>query len=116
VYVGEETGRMEIYVQDFPPTGRKWQISTAGGQLAKWRADGRELFYREGTKMMSVEMRVKGGKLEAGIPKTLLDAPGYLPFYDVSRDGQKFLMAAGSAQQGPPPLMVVVNWAAVIKR
>jgi Tol biopolymer transport system component/predicted Ser/Thr protein kinase len=112
-YYGAETGRLEIYIQDFPPTRGKWQISTGGGQQVRWRADGRELFYREGSKVMSVEVKTNGGKLEAGIPKALFDAPSSYWFFNVSADGQRFLLQVPDETQ---PFTVVLNWPAAIKR
>jgi Tol biopolymer transport system component len=117
-YTGDETGRYEVYVQDFPPKGGKWQISTAGGFLSAWRADGRELFYWEGSKMMCVGVKTNAGRLEAGIPKFLFDAPRSHSdlIFDVSADGQKFLLVVPDEETGSPPITVVLNWQAGIKR
>ena len=112
-YAGKETGKNEVYVQDFPPKGGKWQISTAGGNYPFWRADGRELFYLDGSKLMSAEVNTNAGKFEAGIPKLLFDMPKGAYFGGFSADGQKFLLL----EQGPPqPFTVVLNWPAGIKR
>ena len=115
-YIGDETGRWEVYVQEFPPKGVKSQISTAGGDEPKWRADGRELFYREGSKVVSVEVKTNARKLEAGIPKPLFDVPGSTDF-DISADGQKFLVVVPNEDpDSPQPFTVVTNWLAGIKR
>jgi Tol biopolymer transport system component len=112
-YVGDETGRGQIYVQDFPPNGAKWQISTASGYFPRWRADGRELFYRQDSKVMSVDVTTSAGKLEAGIPKSLFDVPNSDRRFDVSADGQRFLMIVPNEDMGPPqPFTVVLNWPA----
>jgi Tol biopolymer transport system component len=63
-YVGTETGSNEVYIQDFPPKGGKWQISTAGGVRSGWRADGRELFYRQGDYFLSASRSL----LPSGVP------------------------------------------------
>jgi Tol biopolymer transport system component len=118
-YAGMETGGRGVYVQDFPPKGGKWQISTAGGERPKWRADGRELFYRQGFKMMSVEVKTSAGKLEAGKPELLFDVPRSHndPMFDVSADGQKFLLVVDNEDAGSPQsYTVVLNWQAGIKR
>jgi len=118
-YIGWETGKPEIYIQNFPPRGGKWQISTAGGYRPKWRADGRELFYREGSKMMSVDVKTNAGRLEAGNPKLLFDAPRSRRdmVFDVSADGQKLLLLVSNEETGAPhPITVVLNWQAGIKR
>jgi Tol biopolymer transport system component len=53
-YVSDESGRPEIYVQPYPGPGGKWQISADGGIEPVWNANGRELFYRSGNRMMAV--------------------------------------------------------------
>jgi len=117
-YVGEETGRMEVYVQDFPPKGRRWRISTAGGEIAKWRGDSRELFYREGSKMMSVAVSATTDNVEFGIPKPLFDAPPPLdPYFDVTPDGRKFLLIVPNTDATTAAsFTVVLNWPAGIKK
>jgi len=116
-YVGEETGKREVYVQDFPPNGGKWQISTGGGAQPRWRADGRELFYWNGSKVMAGEMRPAGSRLEPGVPKPLFEAPGSNPFFDVTSDGQKFLLQVPNEAAGPPqPFTIVLNWPAANRR
>jgi Tol biopolymer transport system component/DNA-binding winged helix-turn-helix (wHTH) protein len=115
-YAGEETGRREIYIRSFPPQGGKWRISSAGGSWPKWRGDGRELFYLQGGTIMSVEVRTSAEGLQAGLPQVLFDVPGAYP-YDVSRDGQKFLVNIPNQDPVPPqPITVVLNWPAGIKR
>jgi len=117
-YVGEETGRMEVYVQDFPPKGRRWRISTAGGEIAKWRGDGRELFYREGSKLMSVRVSASANTVEFGIPKPLFDAPPPLdPYFDVTPDGRKFLLIVPNTDPATAAsFTVVLNWPAGIRK
>jgi Tol biopolymer transport system component/predicted Ser/Thr protein kinase len=117
-YMGAETGRLEIYIQDFPRAGGKWQISTGGGNMAEWRGDGRELFYREPfDKLMSVEVKTSAGRLEAGVPKLLFNLPGPILFFAVSADGQRFLLQVPDESLGPPrPFTVVINWPDAIKK
>jgi Tol biopolymer transport system component len=70
-YTSNESGRAEIYVQTFPGTGGKWQVSTAGGNDASWRADGKELYYRAADqKLMAVDIQA-GSNFQAGIPRAL---------------------------------------------
>jgi Tol biopolymer transport system component len=97
-YATDETGRREVFVQAYPGPGGKWRVSSAGGGQPAWRADGRELFYRasDGT-LMAVPIRVEGAGLDAGTPVALFNRPtvNYSPFrnsYDVSPDGQRFLV------------------------
>jgi hypothetical protein len=113
-YVSNESGRAEVYVQSFPGPGGKWQISSSGGSDARWRADGKELFYRApDQKLMAVEIR-GGDTLEAGVPQPLF--PGrvvsgparnkYLP----APDGQRFLFVAPLGREAMTPTTVVLNW------
>jgi len=109
-------------VQPYPGPGGKWQISTEGGTEPVWNSNGRELFYRSGRKMMAVEIATKPG-FTAGKPRVLfegeyLPTPGTFPNYDVSHDGQRFLMIkpkdAGDA--APAQINVVLNWFEELKR
>jgi serine/threonine-protein kinase len=122
VYVSDESGRFEIYVQPYPGQGSKWQISTEGGTEPVWNRNGRELFYRSGDKMMAVDISTQPS-FAAGKPKVLftgqyLPTPGTLSNYDVSPDGQRFLMIKpGESTEAPPTqINVVLNWFEELKR
>jgi len=118
VYRSNESGRFEVYVQGFPPTGGKWQISTAGGDEPKWRDDGQELFYLEGNNMMAVEVQPSRTPFEAGVPRKLFEAPLVSEIrrnrYLVSRDGQKFLLLTPAARDSRP-ISVILNWTAALR-
>jgi dipeptidyl aminopeptidase/acylaminoacyl peptidase len=116
----DESGRDEIYVQPYPGTG-KWQISTEGGTEPLWNRNGRELFYRSGDKMMGVEITTQP-EFSAGTPKALFEGR-YQPSpilnnYDVSPDGQRFLMLKPSEtrEAAPTQINVVLNWFEELKR
>jgi dipeptidyl aminopeptidase/acylaminoacyl peptidase len=116
VYVSNESGRYEIYVQPYPGPGGKWQISTEGGTEPAWNPNGRELFYRSGNKMMAVDIATQPG-FAAGTPRMLFEgqyqpSPVVVANYDVSPDGQRFLMLKPSeqAQAAPTQINVVLNW------
>jgi serine/threonine protein kinase len=118
-YASNESGRFEIYVQPFPGPGGKWQISTSGGIQPRWARGGRELFFvaPEG-RIMSVEIRT-GTTVEAGTPRALFatplkNAPG--PPYDVSSDGQRILLNRPIGEESSPPITLVQNWTALLKR
>jgi Tol biopolymer transport system component len=121
-YVSDESGRPEIYVLPYPGPGGKWQISTEGGKEPVWNRNGRELFYRSGSKMMAVEI-VTHPSFVAGKPRMLFEGP-YLatpltsPYYDVAPDGQHFLMLKPTeqAQAAPTQINVVLNWFEELKR
>jgi eukaryotic-like serine/threonine-protein kinase len=121
-YISDESGRYEIYVQPYPGPGGKWQISTEGGTEPMWNPNGRELFYRSGDKMMVVELTTQPG-FAAGTPRMLFEGP-YVPTpttppnYDISPDGQRFLMLkpSESAESALTQIIVVQNWFEELKR
>jgi serine/threonine protein kinase/Tol biopolymer transport system component len=121
-YISNESGRYEVYVQPYPGPGGKWQISTEGGTEPVWNPNGRELFYRSGNKMMAVDITTQPG-FAAGTPRMLFEglydpAPFPIANYDVSRDGQRFLMLKPSeqAQAAPTQINVVLNWFEELKQ
>jgi serine/threonine-protein kinase len=113
-YQSDETGRFEIYVKPFRGPGRKQSISTKGGTGPVWAPDGRELFYREGDKMMAVA--VKTDSEFVGAKPMLLFKGRYSSDtiranYDVSPDGRRFLMVKASEQESAlTQINVVLNW------
>jgi dipeptidyl aminopeptidase/acylaminoacyl peptidase len=122
-YISDESGRPEIYVKPYPGPGGKWQISTEGGSEPAWNHNGRELFFRSGSKMMAVEVTTLP-TFSAGKPKLLFEGQ-YVPVqaglmstaYDVSPDGQRFLMIkAGEQAQAPSQINVVLNWFEELKQ
>ena len=112
-FESSESGTQEIYVQNFP-SGGKTPVSNKGGRTPEWRGDGKELFYitPEG-KMTAVEIKL-GGTVEPAVPKELFDVvtAGALPTarYDVTADGQRFLILKGQVDPNPSSLTVVLNW------
>jgi Tol biopolymer transport system component len=119
-YQSNETGDDEIYVQAFPGKERKWPVSVKGGTRPIWSRDGKELFYiAADKKLMAVDVK-SGAGFERGNPKPLFQArmrpgPGY-PGFAVSSDGKRFLLAAPVEPGANPPMTVVVNWHAGVKR
>jgi Tol biopolymer transport system component len=121
-YVSDESGRWEVYVQPYPGPGGKWQISTEGGMEPTWNPNGRELFYRTGDKMMAVDITTEPN-FKAGKPKVLFErhyepTPATGTNYDVSPDGQRFLMLKPSEQEtaAPTQINVVLNWSEELRR
>jgi serine/threonine-protein kinase len=121
-YISNESGRFEIYVQPYPGPGGKWQISTEGGTEPVWNRNGRELFYRSGDKMMAVEIATQPS-FSAGKPRMLFEGqyeptPATTPNYDVSADGQRFLMLrpSESTVAAPTQINVVLNWFEELKQ
>jgi len=119
-YVSNESGRSEIYVQTFPLSGGKWQVSTGGGAQPRWRRDGKELYFiAPDRKVMAVDVKL-GQTFEMGTPKPLFQTQvssfGSPNRYDVSADGQKFLVNSSVQETSVAPLRVIVNWAAGLKK
>ena len=121
-YMSNESDRYEIYVQPYPGPGRKWQISTEGGTEPAWNRNGRELFYRIGNKMMAVDVTTQPS-FSVGKPRMLFEGRyAQPPFpatnYDVSPDGQRFLMLKPVEQDhaAPTQINVVLNWFEELKR
>src|SRR5579863_2520928 len=121
-YISNESGRYEVYVQPYPGPGGKWQISTEGGTEPAWNPNGRELFYRSGDKMMAVDITTQPS-FSAGKPRMLFEGPYQptpvtTPNFDVSPDGQRFLMLkpSGSAEAAPTQINVVLNWFEELKQ
>ncbi len=116
-YNSNESGQREVYVQRFPATGEKWPISVHGGWHPRWRGDGAELFYIASDGMlMSVEVQ-RGSSFAAGTPRGLFRtrtsaAHPQRPKYDVSADGQRFLVNTLAEEQTAQPVTVMLNWQA----
>ena len=124
-YTSDESGHNEIYVRGFSnKSGASliaigpWQVSVGGGTGARWGRDGRELYYRAPDgKVMVVEVD-EGAAFRSGTPKQLFPAPSNLetfltvplPNWDVSKEGNRFLLMAPATQGNPTPFTVVLNW------
>jgi Tol biopolymer transport system component len=119
-YRSDESGRSEVYVAPFPGPGGKWQISTAGGTLPRWRRDGTEIFYlAPDDTMMAATVDGKGATFEVHAVKPLFEthiAMGGRYQYAVSADGQRFLINTVPEQAASAPITVVLNWTAGLKK
>ena len=121
-YISNESGRSEIFVRPFPASSGKWQISTEGGTAPLWARNGHELFYLNGDKMMAVDITTEPS-FQAGTPRMLFEE-NYVrrnnePNYDVSLDGERFVMIQASEEQdspAPQQINVVLNWFEELKR
>jgi Tol biopolymer transport system component len=115
-YVSDESGRDEIYVQAFPPSGEKRLISTGGGSEPYWRKDGMELFYVAADRnLMAVPIKL-GTTITPGTPKSLFPVPlsEQQHSFAVTGDGQRFLVSRLVGEM--PPITVVLNWEAALKK
>jgi eukaryotic-like serine/threonine-protein kinase len=108
------SGDPEVYVGRFPGPGRRIQISNHGGLQARWRADGKELFYISmDKKLMAVAIDTSHDEPVAGVPHVLFQTriigPGFVLFqYAVSPDGSRFLINS-MPSVGAAPLTVLMN-------
>ena len=123
VYESDESGRKEIYVQSFPASGAKWQISASGGSQPRWRRDGKELFYLGGgRKVTAVDVNTEAPTFAHGTPRALFetsiskgeDRPGNQ--YVVASDGQRFLVNTVAEGGAYTSINVVLNWTAGLKK
>jgi Tol biopolymer transport system component len=120
-YVSNETGRNEVYVQPYPALDKKWAISGEGGTEPVWSADGSELFYRRDNKMIAVAVDLDP-TFDIRDEEVLFEgdfdgnAVSCIPAYDVSPDGQRFLMIQRDESSTPRHINVVLNWSEELKR
>ena len=115
-YQSDESGGNEIYVTQFPQPARSWRISSSGGVNPHWRGDSKELFFVSGKKLMAASVSGVGGEagFQAGAPQALFEIEG--TNYAPSKDGQRFLVSVVTERAPAPPINVVLNWTAVIKK
>jgi len=123
-YASSETGSWEVYVSPFPDFASKWQVSRGdGGEEPRWRRDGKELFYLAADgRLMAADIKTDGG-FEAGFPAALFLTHPRQPIsamdffsYDVTADGQKFLVNTKVDTSNSAPLSVILNWSAEMEK
>lgn len=118
-YASNETGRPEVYIAPFPWTGAKWQVSTNGGGLPRWRHDSRELFFDvvDNGQIMAAEIKAGAKSIEVGqaVPLFRIRFRSSGTPYTVSRDGQRFV-AISSGEEQSFPLTLVQNWTAGMEK
>ena len=122
-YASNETGSMEIYVSPFPSINGKWQVSNGGGQEPRWHQDGKELFYLSADGTMMVAAVTTGASFKAASPVALFQTHRPQPVssqddfsYDVSSDGQRFLIATKVDEANAAPLSILLNWASQMEK
>ncbi len=120
-YDSDESGRVEVYAQSFPdPHLKRWKVSPAQGSEPLWTRGGSELVYRKGDSVMAVSVDLANGR--SSQPRALFggpypDSPGWTRprSYDVSRDGERFLMLKLPPERIRPRIHVVLNWFDVLR-
>ncbi|MEK7330311.1 MAG: hypothetical protein AAB113_05865, partial [Candidatus Eisenbacteria bacterium] len=118
-YMSEESGEWEVFLKRFPSGEGKWQVSTAGGQWPRWNGKGDRLYYGQGPDVMEVEV---SGQASATLstPKRLFTRSpvsagifGWYPAFDVTGDGERFVIVTDASTGGAAHGMTVVqNWVA----
>ena len=123
-YASNESGRYEVYVRPYPDVNAgRWQVSQAGGLTPVWSRNGRELFYLDGAGMLVSAAVLPGATFTLGAQAALFNTSGYASnaislYYDVSPDGQRFLMLrppVTAAISGKVELVQITNWAAEVR-
>ena len=102
----------------FPVASRKWQISSAGGNLPRWRRDGKEIFYAASdNRVMAVTVDGDRPALEVGPARPLFEARpvGLRSFFDVSADGRRFLVNSLRGESLSSSITILQNWNAAPK-
>lgn len=118
-YVTNEAGQFDVYVRPYPGPERKSQVSTEGGTHPKWNRNGKELFYRNGNRMMAVDVSTSPD-LKLSAPRVIFEqryafgSAQTVPNYDVSQDGRRFLMVKDDSSSGR--LNIVLNWFEELRR
>jgi WD40-like Beta Propeller Repeat len=124
-YQSVESGQSDVYVAPFPSATGKVRISGTAGLQPRWRRDGNEMFYllpdaRGTVTLTAVPVKGHDGEFQVGMPQALFTfrPAGTRYAYDVSPDGQRFLVNRQAEDEAatPSPITVVVNWAAALKK
>ena len=113
-YCSNESGRFEVFVRPFPDRPGKTPVTSSGGTQPRWSRDGKELFYVENDTLMSLEVTTDP-VFSMGAETRLFSSPNLVrpwpvPSYDVSADGQRFVLIEPVGGPRPPMIRVVQNW------
>jgi hypothetical protein len=119
VFTSTESGAMELYVRPFSDPGRRWQVTDSGGRDPVWTSGGKEIVFRKGRRILSVAVETEPD-FHASAPQILFEGPfeletGGFRNFDVTRDGQRFIMVLSEDEPLDRPVFVV-NWAEELKR
>jgi Tol biopolymer transport system component len=118
-YASSDLGELEVFVQPFPPDGRRWRISSAGGRQPMWRADSRELFFvSDQRRFYAVSLPDPPQSFDTAVPRPLFEMRANVyntrNSYVPSQDGQRFLVNL-LLDTPDAPISVVYNWAGEMK-
>jgi Tol biopolymer transport system component len=114
-------GQPNVYLIAGDGSGARRQVSVDGGEQPRWTKGGREIVYRRGTAVMAVPVEPTTG--DVGTPTELFRkgqpdrlGAGRTLAYDVSADGNRFLLVVPEQKSGAQPTVVVLNWFEELKR
>ena len=118
-YSARESSREEVYITSFPSGKGRWQISSEGGTFPVWRGDGKELYFvGDDGQLRAVEIKARAGEISVGGSEVLFPLRNvnalFAPF-DVTADGQRFLVGMPQNTQSEP-LLLVSDWTAALKK
>ncbi len=115
-YASDESGNWEIYVTTFPGASGKWQVSRGGGTETRWRGDGKEIFYLGPSGILTAVSVNTTGTFSTGVPAPLFQVHNRAPIsssdlfsYDVTKDGNRFLLNRYVKPEKIAPLNIVLN-------
>jgi Tol biopolymer transport system component/predicted Ser/Thr protein kinase len=122
-YSSNENGGVDLYVTPFPEGGSKWQVSSGGVEvpvggatsLVDWSPDGKSLYYRQGDKLYTVEVRTGGSKPDFSAPKELTSIPHDIDLISIMPDGKRILATRPVGQRSASPMDLVLNWQHLLK-
>ena len=122
-YVTDESGQREVYATNFPEPGARFPISVGGGAEPLWSADGSEIYYRQGNKVVAVAVEAKP-VFQAGRPQVLFEGPyvrspanlGGNQYFDVGKDGRFLMIKPSDAANSRSNIVVVLNWSQELER
>ncbi len=117
-WTSDESGRYEVYVAPFPQGGAHVQVSRAGGTQPRWRPSGGELFFKTpDNTLTAVPIETDSGTFAVGAPVPLFQIVEFLGWtYDVSADGERFLVREPLGERGVSPITLLTDWATLLER
>jgi len=114
-YASDESGRFEIYVTAFPGPGGKWQVSSGGGNFPSWNADGKQLYYSVGDKLMVIPIQ-NAETFEFGAPQALPINLSEFASVGWAAPGERFPALKPLSGGQSKPQEVILNWTGTLKQ
>ncbi|HMB67664.1 MAG TPA: hypothetical protein VKU85_00080, partial [bacterium] len=111
-YNSQESGETEVCISPFPQAGRRWQISTGGGRILSWSADGKEILYLGESQVWRVAVDPAAPDLAPSVPEPLFAVPPQLADLAAVADHTRFLASVSRHGGAPAPLRIIRNWSA----